>query len=899
MTKYLCCTERRRQLVLASALNGIDFLEVDDDPAQPNAERQRRLFVTFLKGLAPGALTPDNVRLEGGEIVKTIAVTGVGASGRTLTVTLDRPGDFAPYTLRLVASPTADAPPPGFDPQLAAADFSFKVNCPTDFDCEEERACPPEPMREPDLDYLARDFNSFRQLMLDRLSRLVPAWREQSVADLLHVLIDLKSYLADYQSYQQDAVATEAYLGTARRRASARRHARLVDYPMHDGCNARAWVHFTVDPGVGAGSPVALPAATQLLTPVPGAAVRLFKGTPDHAQALGAGPEVLETMQAATLYSGHNLIDFYTWGDARCCLPRGATRATLDGDLPRLAVGDALLFEEVLGPETGAAPDADPTHRHVVRLVEVRSGADPVTNPPRPVTEIAWHADDALPFPLCVSGAFGAAGGTRAVSVARGNLVLADHGRSLSRPEGLGTVPPPRFNYAQLGLFCEEHQPAPVPLRFRPVLREAPLTQAAPFEPRLFGLDFEPAFETALDNGEVPSRVLSEIASRRVLLGQPSVEKRAGAWVVRSRGGAYVVHREQEGADIKLNVYDYPSAAAALRTSPGDALPAVTLEGEERKAGEAHGTVTTWLPLRDLLNSDDAAPNFVAEVEAGGAARLRFGDDQFGKRPNEGTTFTAFYRVGNGPAGNVGEGAIRHVVLENASVPVTAARNPLPARGGVEPETVEEVRLKAPHAYRVQERAVTPEDYAAAAALHPEVQRAAVTFRWTGSWHTVFLAVDRLDGREIDDDFERSLRAHLERYRLAGYDLEVDAPRFVPLEVEMDVCLLPEYFRGEVRRDLLALVSNRVLPDGRRGVFHPDNFTFGQTVFLSRLYAAAESVAGVESARVKTFQRQDQPATSGVESGVLALGPLEVARLDNDPNYPKRGVFRLELRGGK
>src|SRR5207249_3177500 len=48
-------------------------------------------------------------------------------------------------------------------------------------------------------------------------------------------------------SYYQDAVATEAYLHTARQRISVRRHARLVDYHMHEGCNARAWVCIETD----------------------------------------------------------------------------------------------------------------------------------------------------------------------------------------------------------------------------------------------------------------------------------------------------------------------------------------------------------------------------------------------------------------------------------------------------------------------------------------------------------------------------------------------------------------------------------------------------------------------------------------------------------------------------
>src|SRR4029077_19199669 len=53
---------------------------------------------------------------------------------------------------------------------------------------------------------------------------------------------ELLAYVGDHLSYYQDAVATESYLGTARRRISLRRHARLVDYVLHEGCNARAFV---------------------------------------------------------------------------------------------------------------------------------------------------------------------------------------------------------------------------------------------------------------------------------------------------------------------------------------------------------------------------------------------------------------------------------------------------------------------------------------------------------------------------------------------------------------------------------------------------------------------------------------------------------------------------------
>ena len=120
------------------------------------------------------------------------------------------------------------------------------------------RVCPPEIGARPDIDYLAKDYQGFRRLMLDRLSLLAPGWTERTPADLGIALVELLAYVADELSYRQDAVANEAYLGTARQRVSVRRHARLVDYFMHEGCNARAFVHFDV---VGQG--VALGAATR------------------------------------------------------------------------------------------------------------------------------------------------------------------------------------------------------------------------------------------------------------------------------------------------------------------------------------------------------------------------------------------------------------------------------------------------------------------------------------------------------------------------------------------------------------------------------------------------------------------------------------------------------------
>ena len=232
---------------------------------------------------------------------------------------------------------------------------------------------------------------------------------------------------------------------------------------------------------------------------------------------------------------------------------------------------------------------------------------------------------------------------------------------------------------------------------------------------------------------------------------------RAGPAVVRGGDGVFSVSDGVTVALLRLeggtlSVFARPaSVAATIAADPRAARPAVALEGT------LLGQTEPWTPQVDLLGSDGDAAEFVVEVENDGAATLRFGDDVHGRRPEVTTSFEATYRVGNGTAGNVGAGAIAHVVTLNGAI--LHATNPLPASGGIDPEPADAVRRDAPEAYLVQQRAVTGEDYARVSELDPHVQRAAASFRWTGSWHTVFVTADRVGGLAVDDEFETELRA--------------------------------------------------------------------------------------------------------------------------------------------
>ena len=140
-------------------------------------------------------------------------------------------GDAGPYRF-VIAHPARRGSTRG----CPARRFSFAVDLRATLDCPAPVAAAPARTPEPVLDYLNRDYAGLRGMLLDRLSVLAPGWTDRNAADVGVMLVELFAYLGDHLAAAQDAVAAEAYLGTARQRISVARHARLLDYRMHQGC---------------------------------------------------------------------------------------------------------------------------------------------------------------------------------------------------------------------------------------------------------------------------------------------------------------------------------------------------------------------------------------------------------------------------------------------------------------------------------------------------------------------------------------------------------------------------------------------------------------------------------------------------------------------------------------
>jgi predicted phage baseplate assembly protein len=317
----------------------------------------------------------------------------------------------------------------------------------------------------------------------------------------------------------------------------------------------------------------------------------------------------------------------------------------------------------------------------------------------------------------------------------------------------------------------------------------------------------------------------------------------------------------------------------------------------------AHDGSREWDPVPDLLSSCPDDSHVVVESDDEGVSRLRFGDDVLGRAPGPGAPYAARYRVGNGPGGNVGADTIAHVVqpglLDGSGLQVT---NPLPARGGRAPESVADVRLLAPRAFRRdRQRAVTAADYAELAQrdFPAAVQRAAADLRWNGSWYEARVAVDAFGTPEPPTELLGRVDTRLERYRRVAHDLRAVPARSVGLDISLLVCVASHHRRADVARDLRERLGNRRRADGSLGLFHPDAVTFGTPVAVSSLVAVAAGVEGIDSVTVTGLRRSDGIDDGALESGVLQLRGDEVPRVDNDPGAPVHGVLTLDLRGGR
>lgn len=849
--------DRLTILLQQSAVTGIDFVQVVDP------EDQTLLRVFFL--INPDELndpivnTPDPpvdvptdgvtiLSVSGGErlsqptVVRTTykQVPLNGEKRTVLEIETAEPGDFSIYRLTIV-----DEPKRRIDRFFNGVEFSFKQGCPSILDCRRSDAeCPPEELVDFPVDYLARDFVSIRNALLDFASQRYPRWTEKIEADAGVMLAEIMAALGDELSYIQDRYAREAYLETATQRRSLRHHTQLVDYHIHEGLAAGAFLDLTVKSGAGGTGGVFVNAGSRVWAPgqgEPPIPFELGRGLADTTA--DEGKPRLFWVNAAW-----NEMPVHLPDESQPCLPVGSTELFLRGafpmiqqipsgeDLAKFWIGKWLLLK------TDPQDPSVPARRHMIRVLEVEQTSDPLSldaaNNPIPITRIKWEAEQALPFEMCLRD-----------MVVRGNLVFATAGATITE---------------LFSIRANENIPSQEAHRVgRAVERQGPLDDV---------------------NGRRSVTFLYSLKQTETLgLG----------WTGDLRNARPEIElQEVDATDLE------PFARPQIWEWKRSLLDS---RGFQDHFTHDHGIwrrVIGFRRIGEVITHVDYA--------SGAGFTVHFGDGEFGRIPGDGAVFQVRYRTGPGTKANLPADTVVNLAnpLNEAETDLAgvldAVTNPLPVTSGIDPENAEAIKQLAPEAFRaVTFRAVRPEDYAEIAERLPFVQRAGASFRWTGSWLSAFVTADPLGSFQLSLEQRTELANLMDSVRQAGREVFVRNPRFVNIDLEIAICVEPFAYAGQVKARVIEALLGRKGVRPTKGFFHPDNFTFGTPLRRAALEAAiqdAPGVRGVEQMRVRPRGIADWRVFDEL---TFETRHDQIIRLQNDPRFPERGSLRIITREEK
>lgn len=357
-------------------------------------------------------------------------------------------GDYSTYVLSLNSAQITSVNPVVFDPLFADISFKFRPGC-FSLNCKAEADAPLAPLQEPVIDYMAKDYESFRLTMIAAMMERVPEWQASSEADFDQVLLELFSAAADELSDYQDRVMNEAYLATCRKRVSLARHARMMDYHIHQGNQASTWLALELDH---------MNVATSFDL---ADGFRVWSGRPKEDDASVVFISRDEDGKPPRVHQLLNSMSLYTWSDSIPSLAAGSTSADLKlfvAFYPDLAVPEKvpaidqasalkvqnlirdgfvtqLLIQERLNPTTGVVAGRDPSKRQLLHLLPGTDGAeallDPITN--EWFVRVRWQPEDALQRSYCFTIECDApVGKVENITLFHGNLVEVFHGRPQS-----------------------------------------------------------------------------------------------------------------------------------------------------------------------------------------------------------------------------------------------------------------------------------------------------------------------------------------------------------------------------------------------------------------------------------------------------------------------------------
>jgi hypothetical protein len=277
----------------------------------------------------------------------------------------------------------------------------------------------------------------------------------------------------------------------------------------------------------------------------------------------------------------------------------------------------------------------------------------------------------------------------------------------------------------------------------------------------------------------------------------------------------------------------------------------------------------------------------LAEFEVDNSLTDRIGDFinnlSLGETPVANTTMFVQYRVGGGANTNLGSNTLRTVNLVdmfvNGSDDATnnlvqqslTVNNPVPALGGRDEPSVDEIRNLVRYNFAAQNRAVTIKDYQARISLMPG--EFGVPFR-SGVFeeqNKILVYILGLDGsgkltNTSTDTLKNNIAHYLADYRMINDYVSIGDGQIVNLAFEFDLLIEKEYPQSQITSNVVAVVTEFM-------DIHKHHM--GENIYLGPMIEAVNNVGGVTNVMdIRLFNK--------VGDGKYSLNEVEQPYLDEE-----------------
>lgn len=290
-----------------------------------------------------------------------------------------------------------------------------------------------------------------------------------------------------------------------------------------------------------------------------------------------------------------------------------------------------------------------------------------------------------------------------------------------------------------------------------------------------------------------------------------------------------------------------------LRQTPLTYISAPTPDGTENTLSVRVNEIE-WHESANIAKLGARDRQFITDTDDDGNVTVIFGDGKHGTRiPTGKANIKATYRYGIGKAGNVRAGQISQ--LATHPLGAQGVINPLPASGGADRDSADQVRHNAPIAVMALDRLVSTQDYADFARDYAGISKADAMRISDGRRLCVHLTIAGKDDIPIDrnSDLYRNLLQSLQRYGDPQIPIAIALRKTKLLVLSARVALQPDYAWEAVAPTLRSALLD---------AFSFDRRELAQSAYLSEAIEVLQNTVGVAYVNVDYFDAVDEDVTA-------------------------------------